>query len=64
MNFSSHFSKKTLRALAAKGVRLVGLTMLPGEGALPYATGQTGYCVDDNGCLKVWGFGDVLEAAA
>jgi hypothetical protein len=59
----SHFSKSTLRKLARKGITLVGTTYLPGEGALPYATGETGYCLNDNGTHRVRTFREVLELA-
>ena len=57
------FSSKTLRALAAKGVRVIGACVIPGEGDLPFATGSRGYRVDDNGCGRIWTFQQVLEAA-
>lgn len=57
------FSKKTLSALARKGIRLLGLTVIPGKGDLPFATGERGYRVDDNGCGRILTFTQVLEAA-
>jgi spore germination protein YaaH len=57
------FSRKTVSALAAKGIKLVGLTVIPGVGDLPFATGDRGYRVDDNGCGRVWNFTQVMEAA-
>ena len=59
----SHFSAKTLRSLAKKGITLIGITYIPGEGEMPYATGETGYCVSDNGTHRIWTFGQVLAAA-
>lgn len=56
------FSSKTLRALAAKGVRVIGTCVIPGVGDLPFATGSRGYRVDDNGCGRIWTFQQVLEA--
>lgn len=59
----SHFSNSTLRKLARKGITLVGTTYLPGEGELPYATGETGYCLNDNGTHRVRTFREVLALA-
>jgi hypothetical protein len=57
------FSSSTLRLLARKGIAIVGTTVIPGEGDMPFATGSRGYRVDDNGCGRIWTFQQVLEAA-
>jgi hypothetical protein len=57
------FSKQTLKALARRGITLIGLTVIPGTGDMPFATGERGYCVADNGTHRVWSFADVLAAA-
>lgn len=57
------FNRKTLNALARKGIRVTGACVIPGNGALPFANGSLGYRVDDNGCGRVWTFNQVLEAA-
>ena len=57
------FSSKTLRALAARGVRVIGTCVIPASGDLPFANGSRGYRVDDNGCGRIWTFAQVLEAA-
>jgi len=57
------FSAKTLRALCAKGIELVGTQMLPGAGDMPWANAERGFVVNDNGCGKVWTFAQVLGAA-
>lgn len=57
------FTRATLNALAKRGVRVIGLTVIPGKGDLPFATGERGYRVDDNGCGKVWTFAEVIGAA-
>lgn len=57
------FTSSTLNALAKRGVRVIGLTVIPGNGDLPFATGERGYRVDDNGCGKVWTFAEVIKAA-
>lgn len=57
------FSRKTLAALAKKGIRLIGLTVIPNMASdMPWATGERGYKVDDNGCGRVWSFADVMRA--
>jgi hypothetical protein len=57
------FSRKTLNALTAKGIRVVGATVIPSASDLPFATGERGYKVDDNGCGRVWTFAQVIGAA-
>ena len=58
------FSRKTLNALAKRGVRVIGLTFIPASGDLPFACGERGYKIDDNGCARVWTFAQVIGAAA
>jgi hypothetical protein len=58
-----HFGRKAIAALARKGITITGLTVIPGEGAMPFATGETGYLVADNGCGRVWTYRQVVEAA-
>ena len=58
------FSPATLRALARKGIRLIGLQALPDMSSpMPFANATRGYVVDDNGCGRVWTFTQVQEAA-
>lgn len=57
------FSAKTIKALCAKGIRIVSITAIPGAGQMPWANAERGYNVDDNGCGRVWTFAQVLEAA-
>lgn len=58
------FSSATLRRLARKGITLTGLTVIPNmASAMPFANGDRGYKVNDNGCGRVWTFNEVLEAA-
>ena len=60
----SHFSASTLRRLAARGIRVVGLQAIPDMSSdMPFANASTGFVVDDNGCGRVWTFRQVLEAA-
>lgn len=58
------FSKKTVSALARKGIAIIGLTVIPGAGDLPFASGERGYKANDNGCLRIFSFAQVLELAA
>lgn len=58
------FSRCTIRALASKGIRIIGLTVIPNMASdMPFTTGERGYMVDDNGCGRVWTFNQVVEAA-
>lgn len=57
------FSKKTIAALARKGISLIGLTVIPGAGDMPFANGERGYCVNDNGCHKIKTFPQMLALA-
>lgn len=57
------FSAKTMRTLSARGIEVVGVQMLPGAGAMPWANAERGYLVSQDGCGKVWTFAQVLGAA-
>lgn len=57
------FSAKTLRTLSARGIEVVGVQMLPGAGAMPWANAERGFVVNDSGRGKVWTFAQVLGAA-
>ena len=58
------FSSSTLRRLAQKGIRLVGLQAIPDMSSdMPFANAARGYVVDDNGCGRIWTFSQVMEAA-
>lgn len=58
------FSAKTLRLLARKGIAVIGLTVIPNAASdMPFATGDRGYAVNDNGCHRIWTFAKVREAA-
>lgn len=59
------FSKKTLRALARKGITLIGLTVIPDNtSSMPFANGSRGYCLNDNGCHRIRSFVEVQALAA
>jgi hypothetical protein len=49
---ASHFNKKVLKALTKKGIAIIGMTTIPGNDG-SYATGFTGYELDDNGTGRV-----------
>jgi len=57
------FSSKTLHALAAKGISILGGVAIPAAGDMPFANAERGYRVNDNGCGRIWTFKQVLEAA-
>lgn len=57
------FSPSTLRALARKGISILSLTSIPGDGPMPWANATRGYNVADNGTGRVWTLAQVLEAA-
>lgn len=57
------FSAKTRRALASKGVTVIGSQLLPGDGDMPWANAIQGYLVDDNGEGRVLTFSGVLKRA-
>lgn len=59
------FSRKTLRALAAKGIRLIGLQAIPDMSSdMPWANAERGYVLDDNGTCRVVSFRQVMGMAA
>lgn len=58
------FSAATLRRLAKRGIAVIGTTVIPGPGDMPFATGERGYRVNDNGCGRIWTFAQVLGAAS
>jgi len=58
------FSKSIIRKLAVKGIKLVGLQNIPDMSKdLPFACGERGYVLDDNGSCKVRTYNEVLELA-
>ncbi|MDB5910621.1 MAG: hypothetical protein JWP34_4735, partial [Massilia sp.] len=57
------FSRKTLNALAAKGIKLLGLQAIPDmSSSMPYANATRGYVMDDNGTGRVWTHAQVVGA--
>ena len=61
---SRDFNRATLRALSKKGVVVTGITLIPGKGDMPYANGERGYAVNDNGTGRVLTFQQVTELGA
>lgn len=59
-----HFGRKAIATLARKGVRIIGTTTIPGNGPMPFANGETGYSVDDNGTGRILSFFQVREIFA
>lgn len=58
------FSKKTIAALARKGIRLIGLQAIPDMSfPMPFANASRGYIIDDNGTCRLLTFNEVLELA-
>ncbi len=57
------FSAQTLASLNAGGIRIIGITSIPGDGPMPWANSSRGYSMDDNGCGRIWSHAEVLEAA-
>lgn len=68
MNAAHHFiakdfSLKTRRALLKCGIVVTGATVIPGSGALPFANGARGYCLNNNGQHQIRTYSEV-EALA
>lgn len=59
----SHFSASTRKALAKRGVRIVGLQALP-DATGSFLNSETGYLLDDNGCCRIRTFLEVRAIAA
>ncbi len=58
-------SKKTLKILARRGITLVGITVIPNMASdMPFATGERGYLLNDNGTGIVRTFSQVLALAS
>lgn len=61
---SKDFSKAVNKALAAKGIRIIGSQPIPDMTSdLPYANAERGYVVNDNGCGRVWSYQEVIANA-
>lgn len=63
-NQAKDFPVAVRRALAAKGIAVVGSVWLPASsGPMPMANGETGYRLDDNGTNKIRDYPGVWEIA-
>jgi hypothetical protein len=56
------FSSKTIAALARKGIKLIGLQVIPAvvNGVADFANADRGYRLNDNGTGRVLTFKEVL----
>lgn len=59
---TNHFNKQTIKALGAKGIKIIGITSIPDENG-SFLNSQTGYQLDDNGTHKIRLYMEVLEIA-
>jgi hypothetical protein len=60
-----HFGRKAVATLAKRGVRIIGLCVIPDmTKPLPFASGETGYSVDDNGTGRILSYFDVRRLTA
>jgi hypothetical protein len=58
------FSAKTVKALAKKGITLIGLQAIPDmTSSMPWANATRGYVMNDNDCCRVLTFSEVLDLA-
>lgn len=57
------FNRSTIAGLTRKGVTLLGITAIAGDGPHGWANNSRGYKVADNGTHRVWTFSQVLESA-
>ena len=58
------FSAATRLKLARKGIIILRPVVIPNPlSDMPFATGDRGYSVNDNGTGRIWTFKQVLEAA-
>lgn len=59
------FTARTRNALARKGIRILGTIVIAAvDSEFPFACGDRGYRVDDNGCGRIWTFAQVMAAAS
>jgi hypothetical protein len=57
------FSARVLRSLLTRGIAIVGVTLIPGDGELSMANGSTGYVLNDNGTQRIVRHGEVIVLA-
>jgi hypothetical protein len=61
--FSRDFNRSTLAKLARKGITPVGVTSILPKGETCWTRAERGYQLNDNGCLRIRSFREVLELA-
>lgn len=62
-DFARDFSATTRRALAKRGIFVIGITNVPGRNAAgepDYTNGSRGYELDDNGTFRIRGYFEVV----
>lgn len=57
------FGKAVVCRLRKRGITFIGATIIPGPGPMPFANGDRGYEVADNGTGRVWTYAQVRAAA-
>lgn len=58
------FSRKVRNALSSKGITIIGATVIPSPDlSLPWASGERGYQLDDNGTHRVRSYAAVIALA-
>lgn len=58
-----HFGARVITVLAQRGIRILGTTVIPSAGAMPFANGSTGYNIDDNGTGRILSYSEVKALA-
>jgi hypothetical protein len=64
--FMNDFSRKTVSALARKGITIIGTCAIPAikaDGSPDWCNADRGYKLNDNGCQRIRSFSEVLETA-
>lgn len=61
---SKDFKRATITRLGKKGIRIIGIQMVPGSGPLPWADATRCYVVDDNDTGRVWSHAEVVAAGS
>lgn len=55
------FSVSQRRQFQKKRIRITSLTYIPGEGEMPWANGETGYVIDNDGTCQVKSYLGMLQ---
>ena len=62
-DFARDFTPAVRRALTKRGIFVIDVCTIPGEGDMPYANGCTGYYLDDNGTQRLRTRSEVVAIA-